>query len=92
MLVIVSFKRQGDAWVVRCLAEVGGRPISPEVRIADVDTLVHLLRYVGANDAEIDKVDEAVRRDSGGAIEIELEPGRKNLLRLPPPWNAWLVN
>jgi hypothetical protein len=91
MRVMVSFDLQGDSWIVCCLAEDGKRPISPEVRIADADGLVHFLRYVGANDAEIDQVDEAVRDRSRGVIAIKLEPGRKNLLRLPAPWNAELV-
>jgi hypothetical protein len=91
MRVTVSFEFHGDTWMVCCLAKGGNRPISPGVRIADAETLIHLLRYVGANDVEIDQVDDAVRRESGGVIAIELAPGHKNLLRLPPPWNAGLV-
>jgi hypothetical protein len=91
MRVTVSFDFQGESWIVCCLAEDGNRPISPEVRIPDAEALVYLLRYIGANDVEIDHVDEAVRRDRRGVIAIELEPGQKNILRLPRPWNAHLV-
>ena len=91
MRVTVSFDLHVDTWIVCCFAEGARGPISREVRIADADTLIHLLRYVGANDAEIDHVDEAVRCESRGIIAIDLEPGQKNLLRLPPPWNAGLV-
>jgi len=91
MRVRVQFELQGETWLVHCRAGSGERLIGPVVRVADADTLIHLLRYVGANDAEIDQVDEAILHANRGTIEIELIPRRKNLLHLQRPWSAGLV-
>jgi hypothetical protein len=63
-------------------------PLHGHVR--DQATLIRLLGYVGATDAEIEKVNESIRRWSRGTVEIHLEPGRKNLLRIRPPFNDGL--
>ena len=91
MRVQVQFELHGETWLVHCRAEGGKRIIGPIVRVADADTLIYLLRYVGANDAEIDQIEEALLRANRGTIEIELKPRRKNLLHLQRPWSAGLV-
>ena len=60
--------------------------IGPWIDIADAATLVRLLRYVGAGDAEIAEVEENIQARGRGSVFITLIPGRKNLLRLREPW------
>ena len=65
--------------------------ISPILPVSDQPTLIRLLRYVGATDAEIKEVDERIRQWSRGSVFISLAPGRRNLLRIRPPWSDGLV-
>ena len=49
MRVIVNFMLRDGMWLVHCIADDAKTVISPMQRIAEQDTLIHLLRYVGAN-------------------------------------------
>jgi hypothetical protein len=77
-----------DAWLVHCLAENAKTPISPYVRVASQGMLIRLLRYVGASDSDIAEVEEKIRRWSRGSIDIDLADGRRNLLKIRPPFNG----
>jgi hypothetical protein len=50
------------------------------------ETLIRLLRYVGATDSDIADVRESIFRWCRGSVFIDLAPGRKNLLRIRLPW------
>jgi len=90
MRVVVNFHRHGEAWVIHCTPETAHRPISPIVRTAELDTLIHLLRYVGAEDTDIEQVNHRIPLGRG-SIGINLTLGRKNLLHLRQPWSEGLV-
>jgi hypothetical protein len=90
MRVVVNFRLRGGAWVIHCTPETVHTPISPIVRTAEPDTLIHLLRYVGANDTDIDQVSQGIPLGRG-SIGINLTLGRKNLLHLRQPWSEGLV-
>lgn len=86
MRVIVNFMYR-NGWFVHCLADDARTPISPYITVATLETLIRLLRYVGAGEIEIAEVHEDVRRWSRGSVYVDLAPGRKNLLGIRPPWN-----
>ena len=67
--------------------EDGDQPDLARFRSA---TLIRVLRYVGATDAELEKVDERIREWSRGSVFIGLTPGSRNLLRIRPPWSDGL--
>jgi hypothetical protein len=75
-----------DGWWVHAIAEDASTPIGEYVSVKDEATLIRLLRYVGATDADIDLVHEDIRRGSRGGIWIELLVGRRNLLHIRQPW------
>jgi hypothetical protein len=85
--ILVHFE-QRDCWFVHCLADDERTAISPMLRISEQETLIHALRYIGAGDAEILEVHDAIRRWSRGSVVVTLAPGRKNLLRIRHPWSA----
>ena len=89
MEILVNFMLR-DAWHVHCLATDAKTPISPFSTVRDQATLIRLLRYVGATDAEVEEVHDGIRRWSRGTVQIHVEPGRKNLLRLRPPFSEGL--
>ena len=80
-----------DGWSVHCLAEDARTPISPYVDVAGLPTLIKLMRYVGATDEKIEQVHADIRRWSRGSVYVALAPGRKNLLRIRPPFNRDLI-
>ena len=90
MRVIVNFMLRDGMWLVHCIADDAKTVISPMQRIAEQDTLIHLLRYVGANDDEIQELQEISRQSSHGSVFITLKAGRKNILRIHRPWSAEL--
>ena len=73
-------------WHIHCLASDAKTPISPYRTVGDEATLIRLLGYVGATDAEIEEVHADIRRWGRGTVRIRLKPGRKNLLRIRRPW------
>jgi hypothetical protein len=89
MRVLVNFQ-QNDGWWVHCIAEDARTPISPYVSVKEEATLIHLLRYVGATDAEIEEVQKCIRRWGRGSVRIDLSPGCKNLLCIRAPWSEQL--
>lgn len=92
MRVLVSFELRKDTWFIQCLAEGTRAPISSVVSVAEAATLIHVLRYVGANDIEIDEVNNTIADQRRGTVAIELAPGRKNLLQLRRPWSDGLLH
>jgi hypothetical protein len=86
--VIVNFQSRLGIWAVNCLLEDARTPISAFITMKSYDTLVRLLRYVGATDAVMAEVERDHRRWGRGTLHIEILPGRKNLLRIRQPWNA----
>jgi hypothetical protein len=86
MRILVNFMLR-DVWHVHCMDEDGRTPISPLCTVRDRDTLVRLLRYVGAADRDMIAVHHDILRWSRGSIWIELAPARKNLLRIRPPYS-----
>jgi hypothetical protein len=90
MRILVNFQLR-RAWSVHCIAEDCKTSISPFIQVASQETLIRLLRYVGAGDAEIEEAETDIRRWSRGGIHITLAPGRKNLLKIRAPWNADLL-
>jgi hypothetical protein len=89
--ILVNFMQRAEVWFVHALADDAKTPITPIQQVRELGTLVRLLRYVGATDADIDQVQENVRRWSRGGVWIELAPGRMNLLRIRPPFDAGLL-
>ena len=87
MRILVNYIHR-DGWWVHAIAEDASTPIGEYVSVKDEATLIRLLRYVGATDADIDLVHEDIRRGSRGGIWIDLEPGRRNLLRIRQPWSG----
>lgn len=89
MRVMVNFTLR-DCWSVHCVSEDALTCVSPTLLVSDQPTLIRLLRYVGATDAELKKVDERIRDWGRGSVIISLAPGRRNLLRIQPPWSDGL--
>ena len=85
MRVLVNFMLR-DVWLVHCIAEDAATPISPILRIGTRELLIRALRYTGATETELDQVHERIRQWSRGSVFITLAPGRKNVLRIRPPW------
>jgi hypothetical protein len=88
---MVNFQSRLDVCAVHCLLEDARTPISPFVTMKSYDTLLRLLRYVGATDGVIAEVERDHRRWGRGTVYVDLLPGRKNLLRIRPPWNEGLI-
>ena len=65
MRVVVSFHLHGEAWVIHCTRETAHMPIGPIVRDAEPDTVIHVLRYVGVNDTDIEQVNHRIRLGRG---------------------------
>lgn len=91
MRVMVNFMLRGEKWLVHSIADDSKTPISPILPVSDQSTLIRLLRYVGATDVELEEVHERIRKWSRGSVFISLAPGRKNLLRIRPPWSDGLA-
>lgn len=95
MRVIVHFQLRGDWWL-HCSLEDACTAISPWIRVRVADppdrqaTLYKLLRYVGADDEAMAEVEKNIRWWHRGSVHITLTPGRRNLLRIRPPWNEGL--
>ena len=90
MRVMVNFALR-DCWSVHCVSKDALTCISPTLLVPDQPTLIRLLRYVGATDAELKKVDERIREWGRGSVIISLAPGRRNLLRIRAPWSDGLM-
>jgi hypothetical protein len=88
MRVLINFMLLRDVWHVHCITEDARTPISPFRTVRDQATLIRLLRYVGATDANIEEVHERIRKWSRGSVYVDLVPGRENLLRIRRPWSA----
>jgi hypothetical protein len=58
------------------------RSLGPLVRVQSAKTLHRLLAYLGATPAQLAAFHNCQRRWGQGTVEVTLEPGRKNLLRL----------
>ena len=76
-----------DGWSVHCVSEDAKTPISPILPVSDQPTLIRLLRYVGATEAELEEVHDRIRQWSRGSVFITLTRGRRNLLRIWRPWS-----
>jgi hypothetical protein len=83
MRVLVNYMLRKDTWFVQAITEDAKTPISPILEVPDQVTLIRLLRYLGAGEAEINGVNAKIGRWSCGSTWIELEPGRRNLLGHP---------
>jgi hypothetical protein len=90
MRILVNYMLRKDTWFVHAVGEDARIPISPILPVRDQATLIRLLRYVGAGDAEIEEVNVNINRWLRGSTWIELVPGRKNLLRIWRPWSDQL--
>ena len=86
MRVMVNFTLR-DCWSVHCVSEDALTCISPTLLVPDQPTLIRLLRYVGATDTELKKVDERSREWGRGSVFVNLTRGRRNLLRIRAPWS-----
>jgi hypothetical protein len=91
MRILVNFMLRGEVWHIHAVSEDAKTPISPFRQVRDQATLIRLLRYVGASDAEIEEVHTRIRQWSRGGVFLDLAPGRRNLLKIRPPWNADLA-
>lgn len=85
----MNFMERGDWWV-HCIASDAKTPISPHVSVKTQETLIRLLRYVGAGAENIAEVESCIRQWHRGSVRIQIAPGRKNLLRLRKPWSDGL--
>lgn len=54
MRVVVNFHLRGESWIIHCMPETTQTPIRSIVRTAKPDTLILLLRCVGANQTDIE--------------------------------------
>lgn len=80
-----------EGWSVHCLLEDAHISISPYVNLRGGDaTLIRLLRYIGATEAEIAEAQQSIRQWHRGSVRVTLTPGRKNLLRIRAPWSERL--
>jgi hypothetical protein len=59
------------------------RPLGPCVPVTSPETLRRLLVYLGAMPEALREYDRSHQSHGKGNVRITLEPGRKNLLRLP---------
>jgi hypothetical protein len=84
---MINYTLRKETWFVHAIADDALTPISPILPIRDYDTLIRLLRYVGARDSDIDKVNVSIGHWRRGSVWIKLEPGRRNLLRIRRPWS-----
>ena len=90
MRVMVNFMLRRETWFVHAVSDDSKTTIGPILPVSDQPTLIRLLRYVGATDAELEKVDERIREWGQGSVFISLTPGRRNLLRIRAPWSDYL--
>jgi hypothetical protein len=65
MRILVNLQ-DNDGWWIHCIAEDARTPISPFVSVASVQSLIRLLRYVGATEENIEEVREDIRRWNRG--------------------------
>ena len=87
MRVLLNYMLRQETWSVHAMAEDAATPISPILEVRNQGTLIRLLRYVGAGDAEIEEVNAKTGSWMRGSTWIELLPGRRNLLRIRRPWS-----
>lgn len=80
-----------DGWNIHCVAEDCRTVISPYRQVATIESLLKLLRYAGATEADLDGVQQCIRCWSRGSVFITLATDRKNLLAIRSPWNRGLL-
>ena len=90
-VLVHAFEREGR-WVIQCLADDARTTVAPQSRVPSFETVLRLLRYVGATEEAMAEVDRDHRLWSIVSARIDLIPGRKNLLRVRAPWNEGLVD
>ena len=90
--VQVNFGQYNDRWHVQCNAEDCRTPIAPFVYMDSRMTLIRLLKFVGANEVELEDVYQTLKTWGQGSVQVTLAPGRKNLMRIRSPWNEGLLN
>ncbi len=56
--------------------------LGPQLRIQSAETLRRLLAYLGATPEQLADFDSSHRRWGQGTVQITLQPGRKNLLKI----------
>ena len=91
MPVQVNFRLQQNQCRLQCNSDDSRTRVSPEINMKSLETLFRLLKYVGATNMDIATVKTSMRKWGQGSIRINLTPGRKNLLRIRPPWNEGLL-
>jgi hypothetical protein len=87
MRVLVNYMLRKETWFVHAIAGDAATSISPILEVRDQVTLLRLLLYIGASEANVDEVNMKIGRWSRGCTWIELAPGRRNLLRIRQPWS-----
>jgi hypothetical protein len=91
MRILVHAFEPRDGWILQCLADDARTTVAPQSHVANYEMVLRLLRYVGASEEGITRMERDLRRWSIGSVRIDLIPGRKNLLRVRPPWNDGLA-
>ena len=56
--------------------------LGPQLPIQSAETLGRLLTYLGATPEQLADFDSSHRRWGQGTVQITLQPGRKNLLKI----------
>lgn len=90
MRVLVNFMLR-EVWHIHCMDADAQTPISPFITARNKSILILLLRYVGATDDEIVRVQHDINQWGRGSVWIDLVPGCRNLLRIWLPWSDDLL-
>lgn len=91
MRILVHAFEPREGWIIQCLADDARTTVAPHSRVASYESVLRLFRYVGATEEAMAEVDRDHQRWSIISARIDLIPGRKNLLRVRPPWNEGLI-
>jgi hypothetical protein len=79
--ILVNFV-EGRSLAAQAMALDHRTMLGPQLRIKSAATLRRLLAYLGATPEQLAEFDDSHRRWGQGTVQITLQPGRKNLLRL----------
>jgi len=79
--ILVNFA-EGRTVAAQAMALDHCTMLGPQLRIQSATTLRRLLAYLGTTPEQLADYDNCQRRWGQGTVQITLQPGRKNLLRI----------
>lgn len=91
MRVLINYMLRVDRWYVHAVTEDCGTGISRMITVHSEETLLRLLRYLGATEEELECVLYKLNQWSRGGVFLNLTSGRRNLLGIRSPWSDGLT-